>query len=281
MSRLSIAQRRIIYNKRSLACHPDRQPKEKKDEATRAQTLLNLAREQLIDDEEAAIRYLQTGVPTEAHSCAELKQAAQLIENFTRHDTPTSTTGEASSPPCTPKKEGNLAPGNPLRWLAKKPIRSREHISPSNTPRIGPAKCRPEVAQVVHLTDSSDSDDEVQVVGWVPPVYTQANQACKRPYASPEGPARRPAKKAKARVFTPTGFQLEGVNILYSKSRELGSSYLVQWVAKPHITSWLREEEVAAHFPQACRRYLADLACTSPKRLAHLARGAGPITKLL
>jgi len=56
---------------------------------------------------------------------------------------------------------------------------------------------------------------------------------------------------------------------------------LVQWVAKPHITTWLREEEVVAHFPQACRQYLGNLARTSPKRLAHLARGAGPISDLL
>jgi len=86
---------------------------------------------------------------------------------------------------------------------------------------------------------------------------------------------------AKARVFKPSGFQLEGANIIYSKSREGGSLFLVQWVAKPTITTWLREEEVAAHLPRACRQCLANLARTSPKRLAHLARGAGPISKLL
>jgi len=125
----------MIYNKRSLACHPDRQPSECKNEATRAQTLLNLAKGELIDSEEAAARYLQTGVPTEAHNCAEFQQAAQLVDKFS-DDTPDSTMGDEPSPPCTPKKERKLAPSNPLRWHATS-IRSRDRNSPPNTPRIG------------------------------------------------------------------------------------------------------------------------------------------------
>jgi len=182
VSRLSIAQRRLIYNRRSLACHPDRQPTEKKDEATQAQTLLNLTREQLIDYEQAAARYPQSGVPAAVHDCEELEQAAQRVDKFSG-DMPTPTTDEEPSPLRSPAKGRKLAPGNPLRWLAK-PIRSRDHNSPPNTPRVGPTKCRQEDTQIVHLTDSSDSDNEVQVVGWVPPTYSRV----KRPYASPEGP---------------------------------------------------------------------------------------------
>jgi len=213
------------------------------------------------------------------HSCVELEQAAQLVDKFSG-GTPTSTTDDEPSPPRSPTRRRELSPGNPLRWLAR-PIRTRDHNSPPNTPRIGPTKCRPEPTQVVHLTDSSDSDNEVQVVGWVPPAHSRVNQTIKRPYAGPEGPSQRSAKKAKARPFTPSGFQLEGDNIIFSKSRDHGSSFLVEWVAKPHITTWLREEEVVPPFPQACRQYLANLACTSPKRLAHPTRGAGPITELL
>jgi len=65
--------------------------------------------------------------------------------------------------------------------------------------------------------------------------------------------------------------------MIFSKSREHGSSFLVQWAAKPYLTTWLREEEVVTPFPQACREYLKSLACTSPKGLAHLARSAGSI----
>ena len=190
---------------------------------------------------------------------------------------PTSTTSEQLTLPRTPEKTSKLAPGNLLRWLAST-RRSRGNSSPPNTPRVDP-RCRSEAAQVIHLTDSSESDDEVQLVACIP--AAKRSQAAKRPYSSPEGPPRRPAKKAKARAFSPAGFQLKGAKIVFSKSREHGSSFLIQWVAKPHLTTWLREEDVVAHFPQACREYLESLASTSPKRLAHLARSAGSIMDLL
>jgi len=151
----------------------------------------------------------------------------------------------------------------------------------SSTQFLTGSGCRPEEVQIVHLTDTDDSDEDVQIVGWVPPREHQPSQTTKRPSGSPLGDARRPAKMARARDFSPAGFQLEGVKIIHSKSREGDSLYLVQWVAKPHITTWLKEEEVATHFPQACRQHLANLAHASPKRLAHLARGAGPISKFL
>jgi len=150
VSRLSLSQRRLIYSKRSLACHPDKHPSDKKDEATRAQTLLNLAKEELIDDEAAATRYLQSGVPAEAHNCVELEKTAKLINELSG-DLPTSTTSEQLTPPRTPEKTSKLTPGNLLRWLAST-RRSRGNSSPPNTPRVD-HRCRSEAAQVIHLTD--------------------------------------------------------------------------------------------------------------------------------
>jgi len=121
----------------------------------------------------------------------------------------------------------------------------------------------------------------VQIVACVPAANRQPSQAAKRPYSSPESPPGRPAKKAKARAFSPAGFLLKGAEIIFSRSREHGSSFLIQWAAKPHSTTRLREEEVVTHFPQTCREYLQSLARTSPNRLARLARSAGSIINLI
>jgi len=55
-----------------------RQLSRNKDEVPRARELLNLVREQLIVNEEAATRNLHTGVPAEARRCVELEQVAKL-----------------------------------------------------------------------------------------------------------------------------------------------------------------------------------------------------------
>jgi len=280
-SLLSISERRHIYAQRSRMCHPDKQSTDRKDAATRAQTLLNLMREELIDDEETAIRYLQTGQAKAAHNCQEMTEAAEAILHLLP-STSQSPPRSAATPTRDQARDAKREPasGNIMRWLTNQ-RRSRETSSPPNTPRVGPSH----VLDAARPTEDDD-DSDVEIIK----VIAAGQKA--RPFASPP-PSPQPTKrgaspsslkaprKKRRKAFEPTGYQLQGITIIYNKHRCEGASYLVQWLAKPTITTWLREEDVTRHFPEACREYLTDLAHSSPRRFYNIARAAGPMSELL
>jgi len=245
-------------------------------------------REEIIDDEEGAIKYLQTGHAKTMHNCQEMARAVEDIQQLisiaptSSQVSPRAAATPTREPAQGTKRKPRAPPGSIVRYLATE-RRSRETSSPPNTPRAGSS-------QFIEATClSEDEDSDVEIIN-----VTAASQR-ERPYASPPpspqpikrgaSPASQtaPARKRRHKAFKPTGFQLKGVTIIYNKHRSEGASYLVQWLAKPTITTWLREEDVARYsrHPEACREYLTDLAHSSPRRFSYIARAAGPMSELL
>jgi len=88
---------------------------------------------------------------------------------------------------------------------------------------------------------------------------------------------RRPSKKAKG-PFQPNSLQLEGLVIVKRENRVQGPFYLLNFVAAE--AERLTEQEVADHFPEACKVYLADLTAGDHEMLTEVLHSAGPISAL-
>jgi len=186
-SLLSISERRHLYAQRSRICHPDKQSANLKEAATRAQTLLNLMREEIIDDEESAIKYLQTGQTKGIHSCLEMVKALEAIQQLVS----SSPSSRQASPrpetmpthkPAQGAKRAPLAPAaSTIRSLER---RSRETSSPPNTPRVGPSR----FMEAACPNEDDDDDSDVEIIKII-----AAGQR-ERPYASPP-PSPQPVKR--------------------------------------------------------------------------------------
>jgi len=94
------------FQRGSLACHPDKNPSNLKHLATRAQQILNQARE-VISDVNKCFEYLDSGSPPEVHDhdCSELKPVIEFIRQHTQPDKPANST--SPPPQSTPEKSSS------------------------------------------------------------------------------------------------------------------------------------------------------------------------------
>jgi len=84
------------------------------------------------------------------------------------------------------------------------------------------------------------------------------------------------------RSFIPEGYQLGGARILDSKPRPHEHAYQVDWLLKPGNLAWIKESEVARFYPEACIEYIRQLRENrATRKLANMAKNAGPITKYM
>jgi len=212
-----------------------------------------MAKREVIEDPVNAARYLQTGVPRFGRDCLHTGRICRAMEVLLT------------------KRENTTEQGDRQRSLLDffaGNLRSRPRSSPPKTPRPGTS---------TSLTDEEGSSDEeeVEFLRYIPPPSQNLTRVKRASNGSPEMAP--PSKKAKG-PFRPSPLHLEGAVIIKRENRVQGPCNLLDFVAAE--AEWLTEQEVADHFPEACKVYLADLTAGDQETLTEVLRSAGPISAL-
>jgi len=87
--------------------------------------------------------------------------------------------------------------------------------------------------------------------------------------------------KRRPRKFYPKDYQLLGGKTIGNAQRSQGARFLMAWAAKPGIKSWLSEEEIVEHFPEAAQEYLVQLKEECPRKWATIIKKAGPMVRFI
>lgn len=66
-----------------------------------------------------------------------------------------------------------------------------------------------------------------------------------------------------------------------NKQRTQGPVYQMERAAKPGYTTWITEEDLVKHFPEAAKEYLNRLKKEKSKRPSGIIKKAGPICEFL
>jgi len=238
------------HKKASLLCHPDKDPGDK-DNATKAQQIINQARE-ILSNGAKCIWYLDFGLPRDefTHKCDEIEPVMEFIKMKLQ---PKTTNHRRDTPPPSP-------PSPPRQQTPPSP--PRQQTPPRSTSASGSA----------NKTNSSfdptyDSDEPSSF--WSSPKAKSSSKSSEK---------KRGRRKS---IFKPTGYQLQGGKVTTNKQRSQGPVYLMEWAAKPGYSTWLSEEDLVRYFPKEAKEYIERLKKEKSKRLSAIVRKAGPITEFL
>lgn len=228
--------------KMSLLAHPDKHPKENYQIANRAQTLINQAYEQLLEDDDYN-DYVHKGKPSinKTHSCKESEEAINFVTQLLKPKKP-------DTPPPTETEDNES--DEELIIVDDPPSENKDE----------PIVANDEPIVVDDLPSGTDNDNSEAS-------FNTSSSSTK--------------SKRKRKEFTPTGYQLGGGSVIDSQQRTQGAKYYMLWDDNPHYPTWIHEKDLIKHFPEAAAEYMERLQEWNSRKLYAMKRKASPMLRFL